>query len=183
MSSRTVNHGDLRWTNGLHRRIFPAEKFKSLLRRRARPEHAVALIPPISFHSPEQDNEPTALDAQGSDVVNSPCSRDSLISDESSLMLYSPLQPSQELAVEIAVSEWREWRPATFEELFEFDNDRREREDGQEVESGEADHLDARDQKYQVRIWIPSRTQLSFQFLWWGYRMSGFDLCSLCAIF
>lgn len=98
--------------------------------------------------------------------------RDSLLSDCSSLMLYSPLQPTEELAVELAVSEWREWRPMTFEELFVFDNDRREkeREDGA---SGVAvsDTAESLQSTRRVRVWIPSRTQLSFQFLWWGYRI------------
>jgi len=84
-------------------------------------------------------------------------------------MLYSPLQPSEELAVEVAVAEWREWRPTTFADLFDFDNDRREKE-GQK-EHGQAQPNSATPKRDQIKVWVPSKTQLSFEFLWWGYRI------------
>jgi hypothetical protein len=98
-------------------------------------------------------------------------------------MLYSPLQPTEELAVELAVSEWREWHPKTFEELFVFDNDRREKET-EDGASGVAvfDTAPSLQSTRRMRVWIPSRTQLSFQFLWWGYRMQVFSISCLSTV-
>jgi hypothetical protein len=151
-------------------RALTSVKLKSLLKRRLKPEpgretaEGGPFTPPPSSPPLNEDTEIEIFDAR-STQIQSPQSR----SDGASLMLYSPLQPSEELAVEIAVSEWREWRPTTFEDLFDFDNDRREKDDGEEP--NEAQPTPSPTNRGKVKVWVPSRTQLSFEFLWWGYRM------------
>jgi len=168
--STTSNDGP-----GPSKSILLTEKFRNLVRRRgkSKAETSDPTTDTQSSSPEEQDNSDAPFTDPTSLHSPTPLNhRDSLLSDCSSLMLYSPLQPTEELAVELAVSEWREWRPMTFEELFVFDNDRREKEleDGVS-EVALSDGSESVQSTRRVRVWIPSRTQLSFQFLWWGYRI------------
>ena len=117
--------------------------------------------------------------------------------DSSGVMLYAPLVPDDRSEVEIARSEvsyvdqdggvvgkaeedWNERREVLAKERL--DTLRRRKHDSKEKEKEEVQAQEnavkkgkgkePKPQKVrEVRVWVPSPTQISFQATWWGYRL------------
>lgn len=134
-----------------------------------------SLGPP--HHAPaEGETEPT--DGQPSEGSGDDGS--SHVSDDSSIMMYSPLIPLKDSVVEFAETQYvsipsalaagaqdtvqvLSWWP----KVWPFNRWGGSAEPTQPP----AQETPAKPPPTQVKVWVPSKTKLSFQVMWWGYRV------------
>lgn len=131
----------------------------------------------------EAEGEPDSDDGTGGDGASH------IGSDDSSIMLYAPLVPTEDSVVALADTRLV---PITSEHLFEIQTlhsfsfwppnfwpftawagkaepapEHENSDSVPAVPSGGPSDAGAS----EIRVWVPSATQLSFQVMWWGYRM------------
>lgn len=151
---------------------------------------------PKSSQSPSSTDTKDPKDPKGAADEEIEVEND--IDDDSSVMMYAPLVPDAGSEVEIARSEvsyvdqnggvvgvaeedWNARREVLAKE--KLDTLRRRKLEGKEKEKeevqaeeqaikGKGKGKEPKPKKVrEVRVWVPSPTQLSFQATWWGYRL------------
>jgi hypothetical protein len=92
------------------------------------------------------------------------------MSDTSSFMLYAPLIPTDDSVVQVAMSELRPAMPPVGAQSVELKAKRLSFPWGSRPKPASPVKL--------IQVWVPSRTKLSVETKWWGYRLYVFPFSS-----